>query len=152
MSCYIVNNKTASSIVTGLIETHHIQEGEAQAFLSLMMNANISSVNARYSENNIAPNYVFEKQESGSLLSGDNIYMNYIQLVKNIDCFNYQCFDNDNYYKSLVFKALSSLREDLMIVIRDFLVKEGFYTQREAENLTVDQYPCADECTWGLDD
>ncbi|HGJ5868502.1 hypothetical protein [Arsenophonus nasoniae] len=152
MSCYIVNNKTASSIVTGLIETHHIQDGEAQAFLALMMNANVSSVNFRYLENNTAPNYLFEKQESGSLHSSDNIYMNYIQLVKNIDFFNYQCFDNDNYYKSLVFKALSSLREDLMLVIQGFLVKEKFYTQREAENLTIDQYPCAEKCTWGLED
>lgn len=40
MSCFIINNKTASSIVTTLVEMNYIHACESQTFLSLMMNVN----------------------------------------------------------------------------------------------------------------
>lgn len=156
MSCYIVNNKTASSIVTALIEIEHIHEFEAQMILNLMMQVNTESVNFRYSEKNPAPNYIFEKQ---NIIFNDineedesKIYRSVMQMITNIQFFKYQSSEIEFFEKTLIFKILQNLHDELLSQFKSWLVQSKLQSWESVHDKPYHELRFSDECSWGLDD
>lgn len=156
MSCFIINNKTASSIVTALIEMEHIHEFEAQSLLNLMMQVNRASVNSRYSENELAPNYIFEKQ---NIIFNDvneedesKIYRSVMQMITNIQFFKYQSCEIEYFEKTLIFKILQKLQDELIHHFKSWLVQSRYESWESSKDKAYHQLRFSDECTWGLDD
>ncbi|QBY45705.1 hypothetical protein QE197_19545 (plasmid) [Arsenophonus nasoniae] len=115
MSCYIINNKTASSIVTALIELDYIHEAEAQAFLDMMMSLNSRSVNERYSENEPTVRYDFSKQQTDLYEEdGYKAYAAGLQIMANIAFYHYQSCGTDIGNKTIVMKILNKMKGELL--------------------------------------
>lgn len=150
MSCFIVNNKTASSIVTALIHMAHIHESEAQTLLNMMMVVNAQSMHARYNDNITAPQYAFEKQDIG--FNGEDVYLSMMQMITNIAFFKYQSCEFEGCQNTLVFKTLQHLQDELLSHFKDWCVANEFYSADEIKSLPYDKLPYSDRVSWGLDD
>lgn len=153
MSCFIVNNKTASSIVTALVEMNHIHVSEAQTFLSLMMMINTLSVNARYSENQSAPEYIFEIQQNDFYEeNGDVNYPAMMQMITNIAFFKYQSCEFEEFESTLVFITLQKLQDEILDEFKIWCVQSGFETWESVRDKPYYNLPFGDKCSWGLHD
>ncbi|HGN1281661.1 TPA: hypothetical protein ACKRG6_003481, partial [Proteus mirabilis] len=154
--CFLVNNKTASAIVTALIEVEYIHESEAQSFLYLMMQLNYLSVNNRYLENNEMKEYFFEKQNiifnDSSVEDEEKIYRSVMQMIVNIQFYKYQSCEVEFFDKTLVYKTLEKLNDELLSQFKSWLVRSGYEPWVSVKNKPYHKLRFSDECSWGLDD
>lgn len=148
MSCFIVNQKTASAIVSSLVEMQRIHESEAEGFLDMMMKLNARSVNERYGDNEPAPVYHYEKQETG--LQNEDDPRGILQAATNIAFYCYQACDAEGAEDTLIFRMLKTLLEDLTDIYKAALVKHG-YPEESLRGKNYSQLPYSGQCTWGLD-
>lgn len=148
MSCYIVNEKTANAVVSSLVEMQRIHESEADGFLDMMMTLNTRSVNECYGEENPAPVYHYEKQETG--LKDEENLRAIIQAVTNIAHYLYQACEAQGADNTLIFGILNTLRDDLTDIYKTALVKYG-YSEEDLRGKKYYELPYSDECSWGLD-
>ncbi|EMI5646334.1 TPA: hypothetical protein ACKRC9_003711 [Proteus mirabilis] len=156
MSCFLVNNKTVSAIVTALIELEYIHESEAQSFLNSMMQLNYLSVNNRYLENNEMKEFIFKKQNiifnDASVEDENKIYHSVMQMILNIQFYKYQSCEVEFFDKTLVCKTLEKLNSELLNQFKSWLVMSGYESWESVRNKPYHKLRFSDECAWGLDD
>ncbi|HGJ5877628.1 hypothetical protein [Arsenophonus nasoniae] len=153
MSCYIINNKTASSIVTALIELDYIHETEAPAFLDMMMSLNSRSVNERYSENEPTVRYVFSKQKTDLYdEDGYKAYAAGLQMMANIAFYHYQSCETDICNQTIVMKILNKMKGELLTACKFWLIENGFNDGNGWKGKDYDNLPFSEKTTWGLYD
>ncbi|HDL6535701.1 TPA: hypothetical protein PXI89_002955 [Yersinia enterocolitica] len=124
MSVYIVSNKAANHIVSVLIEQEFIDISEAQSFLNMMMEVNTKSVNANYSENDPAPNYIFAKQVTG--FDDEKDHMPSLLALNLIGNFHFQSCEFDGYKNSLINRTLSVVINVLTKQAINWLTHKGY--------------------------
>lgn len=109
MSAFILD----SEIVERIVKQYNVSRGgildhdEQQTQFFILMNANIRSVNARYREK--TP--LWNKRKCALRKQTWPIDYDNIQVVKHLDCLEYQSNEIDSYYGSKAYKLLVEIRD-----------------------------------------
>ncbi|PHM59544.1 hypothetical protein [Xenorhabdus ishibashii] len=150
MSCFVINNKTASSIVTALIELNYIHNTEAQCFLNMVMDLNDRAYYSGYKNEDeiIFTKYNFIKQNTN--VSQHDEHLAIMQMIVNIACYFYQVCGFDGYQETLVYKTLKIAQDEMLNHFKEWLIENHYYTREEVKNKMYYELPFSSKMQWEL--
>jgi hypothetical protein len=101
MSAFTVNKQTIDAIVTFAKRKRMYENDMLNRIGQILWDANFKSVNHRYNENTIAPNYEFKTH---------GLDMTAVCVLKLIACLNYQCCEFDEWPETEAFRILERIK------------------------------------------
>ena len=115
MSAWIVSKQHIDALVTSFLGLHTFSFRQAQTpadnnlIGQMLWDANYRSVNYRYDRKDSAPEYIF-----APVNTFENKKLTTVDILKLIDCYEYQSCENIDWPKSQAYAFCDSLRRDLI--------------------------------------
>lgn len=98
MSAFIVSKKHIDAMLTPLQSDN--SDDELSKMGNTLWQENYKSVNWRYRENEVAPEYQFTSNAQGN-----------VQVLKLCNCYDYQSCETDTYEDSEAYKIVNTIRK-----------------------------------------
>jgi hypothetical protein len=117
MSAWIVSKKHIDALVTAYLHSQHFDKQrtseENNQLGQMLWHENHQSVNCRYNERKVTPNYKFSSCSSCVNGDGTRTKLSTVALFKLVNCYMYQTSEHGGWTESKAYEFCNNLRERL---------------------------------------
>lgn len=124
MSAFIISKKHIDAMVTAHLHSQHFDtqrtKQENNQIGQMLWDENHRSVNYRYNEETLSPDYHFEPCSSYLKQDGTQIKLDNVAICKLIDCYEYQSCEHGDWATSGACLFCANLRKRLVAKINGY--------------------------------